>query len=366
MKATNKSIWSGLLVPVVAVIVGLLVGVVLMLATGANPMKAYGALLNGSFGSLVNLSETIVYINPLIFTGLSIAVAFRCGLFNIGAEGQLIVGMVAAAVVGYRFAGLPRIIHLPLTLLSGALAGAIWASVPGFLKAKLGVHEVVNSIMMNYIALYLSHYLVTGPIKDRSLAAPYSPEIADTAKLSRFFGGFHSTYRVNTGIIVAIAAVFLVYYLLYKTTLGYEIRAVGLNQDAAKYAGISASKAMLMSMLVAGSLAGLAGAMQVCGIQYKFLDLFAFEGFGLDGIAVALVGKNNPIGILASASLFGMLHRGSQMMQGMAHVPKETVGIVQAVVIFLVAAEGLVEGWIPGRRILTSITSRTGKREGVR
>ncbi|HAI85635.1 MAG TPA: hypothetical protein DCL63_01430 [Firmicutes bacterium] len=346
----KKSVWSELLVPVVAVLVGLVIGAVFMAATGASPLVAYEALLRGCFGSPVNISETIVYTTPLIFTGLSIAIAYRAGLFNIGAEGQMIVGMVAAAVVGAGGAGLPRVIHLPLTVLSGAAAGAIWAAVPGYLKAKLGVHEVVNSIMMNYIALFFSHYLVNGPIKDPGIATPYSAEIADSAKLLRFVGDFHSAFRLNTGILIAVAAAVLVFYILYRTTTGYEIRAVGANPDAARYAGINVPRAMAVSMLLAGAMAGLAGAVQVCAIQYKFLDLFVFEGFGFDGIAVALVAKGNPLGVIGAAALFGALSRGSQMMQGMAHVPKEVAGIVQAAIILLVAAEGLVEGWlrIPG------------------
>ncbi|HNU94463.1 MAG TPA: ABC transporter permease [Bacillota bacterium] len=346
----DRSVWMELRVPAAAVVIGLIIGAVFMAFTGANPLTAYGALLSGCFGKPVNISETLVYINPLIFTGLSIAVAYRAGLFNIGVEGQMIVGMLAAAVVGYAGTGLPRVIHLPLTILSGALAGALWAAVPGYLKARLGVHEVVNSIMMNYIALYLSHYLVNGPIKDPQVIAPYSREIADSAKLFRFFGGFRSEFRVNTGILIALAAAVLMYYILYKTATGYEIRAVGANADAARYAGINVPKAMAVSMLLAGSMAGLAGAVQVCGIQYKFLDLFAFEGFGLDGIAVALVGKINPFGVIGAASLFGILSRGAQMMQGIAHVPKQVAGIVQAAIVFMIAAEGLIEGWlsIPG------------------
>ena len=266
-KAGSIRVRSELAVPLMAVVVGLLFGALAMILTGTNPIRAYAALIRGCFGSRADLSETSVYVTPLIFTGLSIAVAYKAGLFNIGAEGQLIVGMVASAIVGVAGAGLPRIIHLPLTLASGMLAGALWAFVPGILKAKFGVHEVVNSIMMNYIALYLSHYLVTGPIKDPNIAAPYSREIANTAKLTRFFGGFGSSYRFNSGLLIAIAAALLVYYILYRTTLGYEIRAVGHNPDAARYAGISVARSVTLSMMLAGGMSGLAGAVQVCGIQ---------------------------------------------------------------------------------------------------
>lgn len=352
---TNKKWWQPLAIPIIAIILGLLIGAVLMLLTGANPIAGYAALLRGSFGSAIDFSETLIYINPLIFTGLSIAVAYSAGLFNIGAEGQIIVGMLASAYAGYAFAGLPRLLHIPITLLFGMGAGALWAAVPGYLKAKFGVHEVVNSIMMNYIALHLSHYLVTGPLQDPKTTLPYSPDIAPTAMLWRFLSPFGDHFRVNTGIFIAILAAILVYWLLYKTTTGYEIRAVGFNADSARYAGMDTSSAMAKAMLISGSLAGLAGAVQVMGVQFKFLDLFGFEGFGFDGIAVALVAKNNPFGILASGFLFGTLHRGSQTMQAMAGVPKETIGIVQAVIIFIVAMEGLVQGWIPGLEKITSL-----------
>lgn len=345
---TKNNRWSELAVPFVSILLGLFIGAILMLMTGTNPITGYAALLRGSFGSGINFSETLIYVNPLIFTGLSIAVAYSAGLFNIGAEGQIIAGMLASAFIGYKFAGMPRLFHIPLTLFFGMAGGALWASVPGYLKAKFGVHEVVNSIMMNYVALHLSHYLVTGPLQDPRTTLPYSPDIAPTARLWRFFSGFGEQYRVNTGIIIAIVAAALVYWLLYKTTTGYEIRAVGFNPDATMYAGMNTSSAMAKAMLISGALAGLAGAVQVMGVQFKFLDLFGFEGFGFDGIAVALVGKNNPFGILASAFLFGTLQRGSQTMQAMAGVPKETIGIVQAIIIFLVAAEGFIKGWIPG------------------
>ena len=300
-------------------------------------------------------------MNPLIFTGLSIAVAYNAGLFNIGAEGQIIVGMLASAFFGYKFADLPRVLHIPLTLFAGMGAGALWASVPGYLKAKFGVHEVVNSIMMNYVALHLSHYLVTGPLQDPNTTLPYSPDIAPSARLWRFMSRFGEQYRVNTGILIAIVAAVFTYWLLYKTTTGFEIRAVGFNPDASKYAGMNTSSAMAKAMLISGALSGLAGAVQVMGIQFKFLDLFGFEGFGFDGIAVALVAKNNPIGILASAFLFGTLQRGSQTMQALAGVPKETIGIVQAAIIFIVAAEGMWQGWLPGLDKIKALV--TGEKE---
>lgn len=347
----RSSTLKELVVPMTAVVLGIILGGILMALTGVNPFEGYKALIMGCFGRPEYISETIVYTTPLIFTGLAIAVGFRCGLFNIGVEGQYIAGLVGAAVIGALDLGLPKIIHLPLTILSGMACGAIWASVPGYLKAKFGIHEVVNSIMMNYIALYLSHYLVNGPIKDPTITSPYSREILSTAKLWRFFGE-GSPIRVNTGILIAIGAAFLVYYLLFKTTIGYQIRAVGYNKEASRYGGISVQTNLVAAMFISGALAGLAGAVQVMGIQFKFLDLFAFQGYGFDGIAIALVGKSHPLGVLPAALLFGILQRGSQTMQMLAGVPKETVGIMQGAIILIVAAEGVVKGWLPVRALL--------------
>lgn len=358
-KDGNK-VLKELIVPVTAVVLGIILGGILMQLTGVNAFEGYKALLMGCFGRLEYVSETIVYTVPLIFTGLAVAIGFRCGLFNIGVEGQYIMGLIGAAIIGALDLGLPKIIHLPLTMLTGMVFGAVWASVPGLLKARFGIHEVVNSIMMNYIALYLSHYLVNGPIKDPKITSPYSREILSTAKLWRFFGE-GSPIRVNMGIFVAVAAAVVVYYLLFKTTIGYQIRAVGYNPEAARYGGINVPTNMVAAMFISGALAGLAGAVQIMGIQFKFLDLFAFQGYGFDGIAIALVGKSHPLGVLPAALLFGILQRGSQTMQMLAGVPKETIGIMQGVIILIVAAEGIVKGWLPIRKILGTDKKRPGK-----
>lgn len=290
-------------------------------------------------------------ITPLIFTGLAVAFAFRTGLFNIGAEGQFIVGQMGAAVAGYALVGLPAPLHVLLALAAGALAGAVWAGIPGYLKARLGAHEVINTIMMNYIALYLTHYLVVGPLKGH----PYLPvtrEIADTAKLWRFL----PPTRANLGILVAVILAAVIYYILWRTTLGYECRAVGLSPDAAEYAGINVPRNLMLSMLISGSLAGTGGAVQVLGVQHKFYDLFGFTGYGFDGIAVALLGNNHPVGVLGGAALFGILARGSQKMQSVAGVPKEIIGIIQAAIVIFVATDYLVRRLVRWRRRSQPVT----------
>ncbi|NMB45438.1 MAG: ABC transporter permease [Firmicutes bacterium] len=337
--------WERVWLSLVAVLLALLVGAIVILWAGRNPLLAYYALWTASFGSWRGFGEALVSITPLIFTGLSVAFAFRTGLFNIGAEGQFIVGQMGAAVAGYIFTGLPAVIHVPLALLAGALVGGIWAGIPGVLKARLGAHEVINTIMMNYIALYFTHYLVVGPLKGHSYL-PVTKQVLDSGKLWRFL----PPTRANIGFLVALGMAAVVYVILWRTTLGYECRAVGLNPEAAEYAGISVPRNLVNSMLISGALAGMGGAVQVLGVQHRFYDLFGFTGYGFDGIAVALLGNNHPLGIIAGASLFGILSRGSQNMQSVAQVPKEVIGIVQAAVVLFIAADYLIRKLVSWHR----------------
>lgn len=323
--------------PLVAILISFVVGGILVYSFGKNPVVAYTALIKGSLGDFNKFGETMVTVTPLILTGLSIAFGFRCGLFNIGVEGQFIIGAIAAVWAGWAFTGLPAIIHLPLTLAVGALAGGLWAYGIGFLKARVGSHEVINGIMMNYIAMYLSNYLTMGFLNVPDKA--YSVEIADAAKLWRFSQSFeqfkHS--RMHAGIFIALIAAVAAYYILNKTVRGYEIRAVGFNPYAAEYGGISVKKNIILAMVISGLFAGLAGAIMTTGVQYRVNNLFGFTGYGLDGIAVALVGNNHPIGVILSAFLFGVLQKGGPLMQ-IQGIPKEVVGIIQGIIILFVAA----------------------------
>ena len=323
--------------PLVAIFISVIAGGILVYSFGNDPIVAYTAMIKGSLGDWNKFGETLVTVTPLILTGLSIAFAFKCNLFNIGVEGQFIIGSITAVWAGWAFAGLPAILHLPLTLLAGTVAGGIWASVIGWLKAKVGSHEVINGIMMNYIAMYTSNFLVRTALNIPGKA--YSVEIADTAKLWRFSQGFeqfkHS--RMHIGIFLALIAALAAYYILNKTVRGYEIRAVGLNPHAAEYGGISVRKNIILSMIVSGLFAGLAGAIMTTGVQYRVNNLFGFTGYGLDGIAVALVGNNHPIGVILSAFLFGVMQKGGPLMQ-IQGIPKEVVGIIQGIIILFVAA----------------------------
>ena len=319
--------------PVIAVILALISGAIFMLIIGSDPLHAYKVLWLSSFGSLQDMAETLVNTTPLIFTGLAVAFAFRTGLFNIGGDGQFLFAYMATAWIGYAIK-LPAIIHIPLCLIVGIIAGGLWAGVAGYLKATLGVHEVITTIMMNYISLYLVGYIVGGPLKKPG-QLPATYKIHDSAKLLKLL----PPSRLNTSFLIALLAALFIYYILWKTTIGYEIRSVGLNADAARYGGISVAKNMILAMFISGAMAGLAGASQVMGLEYRAYQPFGFIGYGFTGIAVALLGKNHPFGVVLGALLFGVLSRGAMQMQSLAGVPKEVIEIIQALIIIFIASE---------------------------
>jgi ABC-type uncharacterized transport system permease subunit len=328
-----------LAVPVFAVILGLLAGAIIMMVSGYNPIQGYASLFDGIVGDSYVLGETIRAMTPLILSGLAVAFAFRTGLFNIGVEGQLLVGWLASVWVGIAF-DLPKIIHLPLAIIVAALAGALWGFIPGLLKAKLKVHEVIVTIMMNYIALHVTNALIrtflivpgerTGNIKpSASLASENLMALTDFS-------------RLHYGIIVAIIGSVIMWFLLERTTKGYELRAVGYNQHASQYAGMSVSKNIILSMSISGAFAGAAGAMEGLG-TYQYMTINGgFTGQGFDGIAVALLGANNAFGIIFASLLFGGLKIGALTMQSAARVPTELVEIVIALIIFFVASSYII------------------------
>jgi general nucleoside transport system permease protein len=328
-----------IIIPVLAAVLGLAAGAVIMLFGGYDPTIGYGSLLNGMIGSPKSIGEVIRAMSPLILAGIAVAFAFKTGLFNIGVEGQLLVGWLASVWVGYAL-DLPKVIHLPLAILAAALAGALWGFIPGLLKARLKVHEVIVTIMMNYIALYgtsavIKNFLYAGNEKSynikesASLASPFLASITD-----------HS--RLHYGIIVALLAAVVMWFLLNKTAKGYELRAVGYNQHASQYAGMNVAKNVALSMAISGAFAGLAGAMEGLGTFQNMNSLSAFTGTGFDGIAVALLGGNNPIGIILAAALFGGLKTAAPEMNFMADVPSELIDIVIALIIFFVASSYMI------------------------
>lgn len=323
-----------ILVPVVSVILGLLVGAVVMLVSGYDPIAGYSALWNGIFGDIYTIGETLRQITPYILAGLAVAFAFRTGLFNIGVEGQLIVGWFAAAYVGIAV-DLPKIIHLPLAIIAAAGAGALWGFIPGLLKARFKVHEVIVTIMMNYVALHTSNALIRTISDGGDNTGPIHP----TASLrSEFLENMTDFSRLHLGIIIALAMVLVMWLILEKTTRGFELKSVGLNHHASDYAGMSVNKNIILAMSISGAFAGLGGAMEALG-TFEFASVKGgFTGIGFDGIAVALLGANTPLGVIFGAALFGSLKYGATNMPNAAQIPEEIVSIIIAIIIFFVAS----------------------------
>ncbi len=332
--------YQKLLLPFLAIITALAIGAVIIAASGASVLDAYRGLLEGAFGKPRAIAETLVVTTPYILTGLAVAFGFKCGLFNIGVEGQLYAGAVSAAFIGYAVKGVPVFIHLPLAMLVGVLGGAIWGAIPGYLKAKTGGHEVINTIMMNHIMLRLTDYLVKNPMADATASIPRTPYIEPTAYLPKIIPGL----RLHWGFGIAIAAVFLVYFVLYKTTPGFEIRSVGHNQNAARYAGMNVTRNFILAMAVSGGLAGLAGANEVLGLNY-YLPAAFISGYGFDAIAIALLAKSNPFAIVPSALLWAALRNGAGLMQLRAGISIDLINIIQACVIMFIAAPAIIR-WI--------------------
>jgi len=337
--------WAqGPAVPVVSVLAALLLGAVFVLLSGHNPIEAYVALFLGAFGSPYDISETLVIAVPLTLAGLSVAVAFRTGLFNIGAQGQLLVGALAAGWVGSQFAELPAILLMPMTLVSGILAGAAYGGIAGWLKATRGVNEVITTIMQNYIVVFVMHWLLqNGPMSaPNALGTPASSPIGAGAILPIIVPNeLVPLSRLHAGVLLAALAVVVFWFLLWRTSLGYELRAVGLGPRAAAQAGIDPRRRMVLVMAIAGGFAGLAGMIQVSGLFHRVFDGFS-AGFGFDAIAVALLGKNSPIGVTLAAILFGAFARGGTIMQSNASISSHLVEVVEAIVLFVIAAETIV------------------------
>jgi general nucleoside transport system permease protein len=320
-------------------------------------LNAYGALFRGALGdparligalvaldgtalvrALGPLSETILSSTPLIFTGLAVALAFRAGLFNIGAEGQLQIGAMVCVLIGFSLVGVPWFIHLPLALLGGFIGGALWAFIPGLLKARTGAHEVITTIMLNFVALQLVGWLLKTPLYQRpGRADPVSRIIEPSAALPQIIDGL----RAHWGIAVALLAAAFVSWLLFRSTKGFEFRAVGLNPMAARYAGMSISVAVVLSMAIAGGLAGLGGSVIILGVTGTMAPGLG-GGAGFDGIAIALLGRGKPVGVVFAALLIGALRAGSTPMQSATGIPIHLVVVIQALVIMFIAAPALV------------------------
>jgi general nucleoside transport system permease protein len=357
----------GLAMPFTSVVFAFVVGGLIVLATGGNPLIAYQGLLCGGIGlacaqgenSALQISNSLVYTIPLIMTGVAVALPFRAGLFNIGAEGQLLAGSIACTALGVHFSTWPAPILLPTVLIGGALAGAAWAGIAGVLKAVTGAHEVVTTIMLNYIAQWLLRFLIIGGPLQLPGGFSASPQIGQGAWLPTFlpnqnsliiFGLPSSVYRLHAGLIIALIAAAVFAVLLWRTSLGYEIRALGQSQRAARYAGVSVRKTIIVTMLIAGAFSGLAGAVQIAGVDHGLTDKFFSDTTGFDAIAVALLGLGSAVGIVLASLLFGMLHSGGAVMQSDADISSSLVLVLQALILFSIAANffGAIVRQIPG------------------
>jgi len=326
------------LVPVAVVLLALGAGMIPLLATGNDPVVAYIALFQGALGSKHGITETLVKAIPLLLTGLAVSFPLQARFWNIGAEGQLYLGAIAATWVALTLTPFPAFILLPLVVLSGFLAGALWGLIPALLKTRFQVNEIILTLMMNYIAINWSNYLVHGPLKDpKGFNFPVTAVFPEAAWLPRLPGT-----RLHAGIILAVMMMSFIYFILRKTRLGYEIKVVGANPQTARYAGMDLTKILLLVTILGGGMAGLAGVGEVAGLQHRLRKDIS-PGYGYTAIPIALLGKGHPLGVGLSALLFAALFVGGSNMQQTTKVPVALISIIQAlVVLFVVAGEALL------------------------
>ena len=328
----NQAVFTSILAVILAfIMVGLL-----LLSSGRNPIEAFGYFIRGAFGTVYNFADTVSRVIPLLIAAIAFIIGAKSSVFNVGIEGQLLLGALASAVIGFGL-DLPKAIHLPLMLLAGALAGGLYALIPAWLKVYRKVNEILSTIMLNYPAFFFNHYIVLN-VTPREGVIPATPFIKESAKFINIFPGT----RLHAGVIVTILVVILAYFFLQKTSLGYEMRAVGLNQEAARFHGIPVEKRMMLAFFLSGCLAGLAGAVEVAGVHYRYQDQFS-PGYGYDSITVAMVGLLNPIGAIFSATLFGALKTGIMDMAVFAEIPRHLVTLINGIVVLFVSAKSLIQ-----------------------
>jgi len=380
------------LLPLLAVVGALLVGAVILALLGANPVEAYKAMFYGAFANKNGLADTLVKATPLLLVGLGIVIAFRAKVINIGAEGQLIVGSLLATYLAVELGETwPPILVAILCLIFGAFAGGIWAGIPGILKARLNVNEILSTIMMNAIAVQIGFFLLRGPMIDPAEVAagtniPHSartpkitdlPRFTDTAKSLGFtesssdlgltgfdkelYGLFVEPTRAHIGLVIALLMAVAVYVLLWRTTIGYRIRAVGLNPNAARYAGINVPRYMVLSLSLSGAFAGLAGAVEILGLHHRMFEpLSVSAGYGFSGIVVALFGKLHPLGAIPSAILFGGLLVGGDKMQRAVQVPQVLVTALMGLIILFVVSSDIWSRRRAARRVIVERDDTAG------
>lgn len=351
-----KNILIKIFLPIISVICAFIVGAILIASIGGNPGEAFTYLIKGALGSSANVGKTLVKATPLIFTGLAATFAYRCGVFNLGAEGQFVIGALTSIWVSITVKGISGVPLIVLSLVLGALAGGVWGAIPGILKITRGLNEMIVSIMLNYVAVLLMGYLYTGPLREGSV--PQTEAVSDTLKLGRIFEGS----IVNIGFLIAIVLAIIVYYFLFYTSKGFKLRAVGMNDIASMYNGFSVKKYMIMSFIVSGAIAGIGGSVELHSVQYRLMSGFG-SGYGFDGVAIALIGQLNPIGTVLVAYIFAVLRTGANTMQVGTGMPTSVIDIIQAlVIVFAVAGSALVN--LPNvKQFFINITSKKQTKE---
>ncbi len=346
--------------PVLSVIVAFLLGAIFLAAMGYDVGLAYKSLFKGSFGDLNAFSETLIQVTPLLFCAISYAIAYRCGMINLGAEGQLTIGAITGSIVGAHL-HLPIVIHVIVTLAAGFLGGALYGLLVGVLKMKFGASELITTIMLNYIALEFASFCVNNaPFRDSTAgAAPRMTQVLETSILPRIFP---SPSRVHLGIVLALIGVLIYYLFMWRTTRGYEMRVIGMNMNAGRYSGMNIRTNSILSMFLAGGFSGVGGIVQIIGLNYFFTDTFS-ANFGFSGIAVALLGNCHPAGMVASAVLFGALNAGGKKMEMLAQVPNASIYMIQGMIILFAVSRELFTWFANGGKFV--VARLFHKKEGV-
>ncbi|MBE3580941.1 MAG: ABC transporter permease [Thermoanaerobacteraceae bacterium] len=340
-KPKVSGLLAGILGPAAALVLAFIVASFIIALSGANPLLAYKYMLSGAFGSLRSFTETLVKATPLLLSGLGLTVAYRTGLISIGAEGQMIMGGLFATLAGIYMGWIPGPALILVVMLAGMVGGGLWGAIPGYLKARLGVSEVINTIMLNYIAIFLVSYLLDVPLREPPGYFPQTAQIARHAWLPYVLPGT----RLHLGVLIAFASAFVVYFLLWRSPLGYQMRAVGYNREAARHSGMNVGKNMVLALSLSGAFAGLAGMVEIAGLHHRLLNGFSSE-YGFDAMAVALLGKLHPAGVIIASIFFGALRVGANMMQRSVQVPASLVFVIQGLVILFVLMDELLRNYV--------------------
>ncbi len=327
MNKKTSILHSNFLYTVIAIIIGFLIGAIFLVIAGVSPMEAYAKIIDSVISKPKNIMTTLAYASPVMLTGLSVAFSFRTGVFNIGAEGQFVVGTLAATIVGI-FVDVPAIIHIPLCIIAAAAAGAFWSLICGVMKVKRGIHEVLSFIMFNWIAYYLSNYMVNTTFLKREGGGEATKDLLESARIES--GDF------NYAIVIAVILAVITWIVIEKTTLGYKLKAVGFNKFSAEYAGIDSGKSILTALAISGALAGIGGAVQVMGMGGRLAQFASQEGYGFEGITVALIGSSNPLGVIFAGIFYGAMKYGGTKLT-MVHAPSEIINIIMGCVVIFIA-----------------------------